>query len=159
MIGVALVVDPGLRGCGVSIWVDGMLVWAGYVLSPCKPPVRGPAAWRAMARAVRDTYPLAADWLVVELQQDDSRVAVADDLRQLSGVVGALTGLYDEADVVGYLPGEWSLVPKEIRHARLPKQLTAEELAALEDDNHNTLDAVALGLFEMKQRGRTAEAA
>jgi hypothetical protein len=107
-----------------------------------------------MGRALLEACPLALDVLVVELQQDDSRNADPDDLRQLSGVVGCTVALLPADEVAGYRPGEWSCIPKDVRHRRLAADMSPESWGAVATpDNHDTLDAVCLGRFELTRRG------
>ena len=149
-----LVADPGVRACGVSIWVDGTLTLACLVSNPVTKG-GGPEAWIAMARAVQSIYPLGLDTLVVELQQKDHRAFFADDLFDVAGVTGALVGAYDTGAkrFVGYKPRTWSRVPKALRHTRLqePGVLSKEEWSQVETKNHNVLDAICLGLYHLKE--------
>lgn len=155
---VVVAIDPGIRVCGLSIWDDGQLRLAALVRSPERVS-RGPLAWRAMMRAVRDQYPDSFDTLVVELQQQDQRAFYADDMFQVCGVTGALVGAFDRQckEVYGYYPGEWSKIPKAIRHSRLykPGILTPFEWTRVEDCvkslRHNRDDAICLGLFHLRQ--------
>lgn len=165
-MGLVMAVDPGLRGCGVSGYQDGVLQWAGYVANPVRTE-RGPAAWRAMARAVADAYPLAPDVLVLEGQyvppstasQRKRRRVNPADILELCGVIGALTGIYDAlaGEIIRYLPSQWTGgEEKTERHARIQTELTPEELSRITMPipslRHNVWDAVALGLYEAKKR-------
>lgn len=153
-----LVIDPGIRECGLSIWKDGMLTLAALIRSTERVS-RGPEAWLAMARAVVDQYPHQINTLVVELQQHDKRIFNADDMFQVCGVVGAIIGSYDQhcQKVIGYYPRDWSKVPKLVRHRRLrePGVLTDEEWTRVEPCvtrlEHNRDDAICLGLFHLRQ--------
>ena len=157
-MGSTLVVDPGLRCCGVSIWDGGVLKLACLVSNPLDKE-RGPKAWIEMARAVQAIYPLGLDSLVVEQQQKDHRAFFADDMFEIAGVAGALVGVYDGAakKFFGYKPRTWSRVPAEIRYARLhaPNVLSIEEWARVEACpkglEHNVYDAIALGLYHLKE--------
>lgn len=154
--------DPGLRRCGLSIWDSGELIWAGPVVSP-EATLRGPEAWLAMAEAVRNSCPLDFDYLVLELQQVYPRGLgpPPDDLLQLTGVVGCLTGLYANSKIEGFYPRQWSQVKKEIRHARLqePGVLKPEEWAYVESYDKETLDAISLGLWSVIRLGERTESA
>lgn len=154
-------IDPGLRGTGVAVFEDGLLVEAAYPRNP-ELILRGPAAWLAMARAVLDslTHPLPCD-LVIEVPQ----VYVAgrgkgdpDDLLELAGVDGAITALLGPTTTRSPKPREWKgQVPKEIHHARALRKLSPPETVVLEQTKvppslrHNVLDAVALGLWALKR--------
>ena len=63
--------------------------------------------------------------------------------------VGYAFGPWDEK----YLPGQWKgNVPKKPHHKRILRVLDDEELGNMADSNHDTLDAVGIGLFAL---GRT----
>lgn len=159
--------DPGIRASGLSIWDDGVLQWAGLVVSP-ETTARGPLAWAAMARAITEAYPLALDVLVVELQQvyPGGLGPPPDDLMQLTGMVGCLVGLYEGrcGRVEGYYPRQWSQVKKEVRHERLylPGVLSLEEWTRCEGGPQKDRDdAICLGLWWAARSGErtTKEAA
>lgn len=149
-------IDPGLRACALSVYDDGLLSAAMLIENPER-VIRGPRAWRAMTQAVLDAYPLLADWVVVEVPQYDGRTGggAAPDVFEVVGVasnlLAAFAGLVGAARAV--TPGEWSTVPKDVRHARLAEALTPEELALLDGADHNTWDAAALGFWHCA-RGR-----
>lgn len=156
--------DPGIRHCGVALFLSNRLVRAGLARNP-EATLRGPAAWMTMARAVED---MLAAWLpeegfvggdelilAAELQQvyrGPAAKADPDDLFQLTGVVGAVTALVNTA--VGYLPRTWKKnVPKVILEGRIRKRLNPEELKAMNEAEgstpslqHNVIDAVGIGL-------------
>ena len=152
-------IDPGLRGTGVAVFVDGALARAVYARNPEKVE-RGPEAWLRMAEAVRDqviAFPEAD--LVIEVPQ----VYVAgrskgdpDDLLELAGVDGAITALLAPARIASFKPRAWKgQVPKEIHHARVLRKLSPAETAVLEQADvpaslrHNVVDAVALGVWHL----------
>lgn len=157
-MGTVLACDPGLRNCAISVWADGVLTLACLVSNPLDVE-RGPKAWLEMARSVQAQYPLGLDTLVVELQQKDRRAFNADDMFEVCGVAGAIVGCYDgrSKEVVGYKPGTWSKIPKDIRHARLkaPGVLSNEEWKTVAECPpgllHNVLDAICLGLYHLKE--------
>ena len=159
-------IDPGLRACGVAIFWDGVLVRAAYVKNPEK-KARGPEAWKAMAQAV---YEWMSDtnkpgWtkrphvLVLEVPQvyrAGQQKGDPDDLIQLAGVDGCVVGLIGPDVVRAYLPREWKgQVPKEIHNARVMRELTEEEKAAIEPCApsllHNVIDGIGIGLYFLKR--------
>lgn len=153
-----MAVDAGLRGCGCSVWGDGQLLLACYVLNPER-LVRGPKAWQAMASAVREVYPLGLDELLVEGMQYDGRTAGSPaDVFEVEGVVRKIMEGFSGAGtrVRSVTPREWAgSVPKEVRFERLKRVLSPEELELIEPAPrpslmHNTLDAVALGLWYVR---------
>lgn len=152
-------VDPGLRGAGLAIFDAGTLVLGCYVVNPER-VARGPRAWSAMAGALLDQYPLAADHVVVEMPQFDGRTwSSGSDIFEVVGVVGVVLASFAgrTETAMSVTPGEWAgLVPKTVRHARLMAELSFEEKKMIEGAGaltHNTLDAVALGIFAAKQLG------
>ncbi len=151
-----IALDAGLRGCGFAVYDDGSLVLGCYVVNPER-VARGPRAWAAMANAVLDQYPLAADLLVIEAQQYDGRMraspGITADVMEIVGVTEWILAVF-AGRVIGahaVTPAEWKgAIPKAVCHARLMADLLEHEKAAIEDAGaltHNTLDAVALGLW------------
>ena len=158
---LVMALDPGLRGCGAAVYLDGVLQYARYVSNPVRVE-RGPPAWRMMARGVLAACPLAPDVLVLEGQYVSPRANPADIL-ELCGVIGAITGAFDERarDIIRYLPNQWTGgVEKNERIVRLQSELTAEELSRFEMPTkslqHNVFDAASLGMFEVRKRGERA---
>jgi len=106
---VLLAIDPGIRGCGVALFVKGRLVAAAYVKSPVR---AGSGPWEcfAAASAVRAWAMVALDQLLADgvltepaidqfvaewPQTYGGRAAAGDanDLFPLAGVVAALATL------------------------------------------------------------------
>lgn len=161
-----IAIDPGLRGCGVSVWTDrGELCGASYI--PGAKEGRGPQAWRVLAEAVAryacSVAPYGQINLILEVPQVYVRARSKgdpNDLIQVAAVVGALTGklMVPGADCVAYLPAEWKgQTPKEITTARAQAALQADELSEVKlpakSLQHNVWDAVALGLYHLKRKG------
>lgn len=159
-------IDPGLRHCALAVFADGAdglprLCWAGLIFNP-QDRVRGPLAWEAMARAVLEAFPLRADVFVVELPQFDGRTSggVVPDVFEVVGVAGkllaAFAGRVDEA--LALTPAEWKRnLPKAVTDARVAAALSPEESSFIEDNgalNHNTIDAIAIGLFVAQKRAK-----
>lgn len=162
-------IDPGLRGTGVAIWLDGKLVNAAYVES-AEQKRRGPVAWVAMAAAVEDHVwehmdneeEDCAHELVMEVPQiygPEISKADPDDLLQLAGVDGAIArALRFGCPVVGYRPREWKgQTPKAIHNRRVENALSLAELDTFQRCpshlRHNILDAVGIGLFHLGRLG------
>lgn len=150
-----LAVDPGLRACGVSLWDydyrNGGLVRASLVRSPEK-VLRGPGAWEAMARAVREEYPFDLDALVVEVPQYDARTVgngATADVFEIFGVAINLVGIFRSVSVLPTVRQWKSNLPKEVTQARLFSVLSDDECANIETDDHNCLDGAALGLWHV----------
>lgn len=138
---VMVSVDPGLRACGVAVWVDGRLVGAWLEKNAIK-VARGGEAWRTMAGAVvRHSailaiqtaaarsldYSSAERTLVVErplvypkqLGNAARRGGMKqdpNDVVRLNGVVGALVGRVDDTwAVVTPMPYQWKGKKKKLK--------------------------------------------
>lgn len=148
-----IAVDPGLRHCGVALFLGGELKAAGLVENPNTG--RGPSAWRDMAFAV-DGWAgsvwagIHSDWkerftlsdyptvdrssLALEVMQvyGGPRKEDPNDLLELNGVQGAISATVDDLDeIVAYLPRQWKgQVPKDVMCRRItkPGRLTEQEL-------------------------------
>lgn len=140
-------IDPGLRACGVAVFVDGLLVGAHLARNPEK-KVRGAPAWDAMSLAVQnelwDHYPIFRGGfghgnepgvLVLEQPQvyGGPRGEDPNDLIELAGVDGAILGRLEPRKAVSYLPRQWKgQVDKVIMCRRILKstRVSDSELAA-----------------------------
>lgn len=162
-----LALDPGIRGCGVALFVDGRLFSADYVKNPARRGNRA-AECVAMARAVWHWTDDDVDALVVEWPQIyASRIMRGEngdkdpnDLLALCGIDAAVaTFLRVEAEALTtYLPREWKgTMKKGPCHERARDRLGETELQralggaarAGADLAHNMWDAVALGLHHL----------
>lgn len=156
---IRLAVDPGLRQCGCALFADAKLIAADLVASGSKH--NRASAWLPMAEAARTWVAIVGvhvDRLVVELPQVYHAKIETDqnDLIHLAAVVGALCSEFKDADIEVVLPAEWKgQVPKAIMHARMMKRLDTDERAALptlpKSKLHNVLDAVSIGLVDLKR--------
>ena len=154
-----LSIDPGLRGCGVSLFNKKQLIKAVYVKST-EQVKRGPEAWLAMAQAILDSLPgVKVTHLVVEVPQVYNQAywkGDPADLIELAGVDGAITVAVGATNNYGFLPREWKgQVPKDIHNKRVEAKLSVEELATIESTatvRHNVVDAVGLGLWFLGRR-------
>jgi len=155
-------IDPGLRGSGVAIFINGQLQSAYYV-EVDEMRERGPNVWRQSGAAVVASLTAAntnVTTLVLECPQVyPEHRSRSDDLIQLAGVVGSIATAVPARRVVGLYPREWTKrVPKEERHARLKKQLQPGEALRIQEASwksltHNVLDAVGLGLYYVVENG------
>ncbi len=173
---ITLAVDPGLRGCGVALFmpylyagVDGdpKLARAAYVPNPFKMG-KGPDSWLAMARAVQKWLPIPAtdiDSLVIEGQHiygatkmGASAGADPNDLLELAGVAGCLYAILDPKVRQRVEPREWKgQISKVICQLRVNKRLSPEEAARIvlpptrgdrpSELAHNVYDAIGIGLW------------
>lgn len=157
--GLALFVDPGLRGSGCAIFRDRRVWAASYVVNSVAAG-RGLRASSTMARHI-------VGWVETITKQPLSEFRVVlvefpriypgfksdkdpNDLLDLAAV-GSATVVYFRPEVVGHVfPAEWKgQVKKGAMNDRVEKALDAGELAAIVragSKDHNTLDAVGIGL-------------
>jgi hypothetical protein len=160
-----LAVDPGLRGCGITLGRAGRVVAAAYVVGETSSKAKRTDLWIPMVSAVWKWAREFDFWgsdgvLVIELPQvykashQRGRKVGTDpqDLIELAAVVGGITALCG-VPARAYLPAEWKgQVPKEIMHDRARARLSPSELAAVETNlprgslAHNVWDAVSLFL-------------
>jgi hypothetical protein len=173
-------VDPGLRGCGVSLVADGgTLLAAFYVANPEKVD-DGPDAWKGLGRAVAQAVTLRAArlgpalgpvHLVVEWPRFYPEGAVIRDagkaprkadpnaLLQLAAIDGAVADALVYATAEKVWPATWKAQwKKKAHHEAILASLTAQERATIEEcaktKRHNVLDAVGIGRWcALKRRG------
>lgn len=152
--GQLVTVDPGKRRCGVALWVDGVLAWAGLVEARQRRGAWTAAATaRAVYNAVRARGEGGAVWVVEDQQNYPGQGARTRDLDSLRAVVQALRMQAGSLSVVR--PSEWKgSVPKKVHHVRIAALLSGVELSRLTATDADTLDAVALGLWALGRTGR-----
>lgn len=147
-----IAVDPGKRS-GWAIFVDGELVEAG--------------TWpEADMLAGTPIVGLAPAIAVIELPVVYPKgygKGDPNDMIKLAVLVGDLRGFYRRAGLETALvaPRTWKgTVPKRIHHERVLGALTPDERATLprrpraRDFDHNMLDAVGLGLWQLTKEAQ-----
>ena len=149
-----LALDPGIRGCGVSLFDSTKtLAEAHYVENTARTGNKA-AECVSMAEAVRS---FAARWSVTTVVVEWPQVYVKrlrtnpNDLLALAGVDSALCALFPRCKHVTYLPMEWKQqIDKEAHHRRAMARLSEAECGCIKlpakDLQHNVFDAIALGL-------------
>lgn len=156
-----LAVDPGIRECGVALFVGRTLERCTLVKSPA--PVDAPAPLRcaAMAASVELWAANIPDVLVVEWPQvyragRGKRGADPNDLLLLSGVCSALAARGPWGVVGSVLPREWKgTLPKEVACERVLARLSQEERVIVDalrlpkSRVHHVLDAVGIGFHSI----------
>jgi len=151
-------IDPGLRHCGVAFFDEGVLVKAFLVKNEEK-HARGPITHLRMAEAVskwlRSVGARTGYYtLVVEYPRiypgSSQQKGDLNDIVELGGVVSALVAwlAVEPENFRALYPSEWKgQVPKDVMNERVLKRLSVKEHEALVSSDHNTLDAVGIGLF------------
>jgi hypothetical protein len=158
-----LTVDPGLRACGVALWIDAKLRRAELVPSGVQKIAHlGPAVSTMASRVYAAVGNI--DLVVVELPQTyRGRAAKGDanDLIAIATVGGAILRTFHSPGVL-VLPHEWKgTIPKKTKEGvniireRAREKLSEEELANVSlpasSLEHNVYDAIGLGLWYLER--------
>jgi hypothetical protein len=152
-----IAIDPGLRGSGVAVFNEQtkQLLKAKYVKNPAITD-RGPACWVRMAQAINGWLEYdGSQQIIIEYQRLRIGREKGDpnNMMELQGVVGAISGLFYEWPPVAYFPEQWKgTIKKEVMTQRILNRLTPEELLVigpLNSKSHNTIDAVGIGLYHL----------
>lgn len=161
---ILLAMDPGIRGCGVATFEDGVLIEALYIVSPCKTGNKAAecssmASWIYASVARVDVDELVVEWprIYASRIREGSSKADPNDLLALCGVDAALAALLAPAKVTSYVPSEWKgSTPKEVCEARIKARLNKFELtvyaaaeAASKSKFHNVVDSIGISLFHL----------
>jgi hypothetical protein len=159
-------IDPGKNACGVAVWIDYYLSWAGWIKNPLlKDPGKERAArWGDMAYMVNTvcvskihTQPYS---LILEIPQvyDGFSDEDKNDLIDLAGVQGAIVGVSNVEVEWSPLPREWKgQLPKEISERRVDSKLSQDEKDRIswpaKSYRHNVYDAIHLGIVHLERKG------
>lgn len=162
-----LAVDPGLHGCGVSLWDRSELYAAAYVPG---------AAGKESAEVVVGTALDARDWAVARLSGDRVTQVVVEwpriypgerekdpmNLLPLVGVGMAVCASFPSARFTRYFPAEWKgQLPKPVKVTdvyvvaeRVTLRLSVPERARVVLPSalglaHNVWDAIGIGLHHV----------
>lgn len=158
-----IAIDPGLRGCGVARFGSADLVRplmeAQYVRNPLAFG-NGPSAWAVMAGEIVRRFQ-RPDVLVLERPRVYPGVRNEDpnDLLELAGILGAIAAHWESVpELAVYYPAEWKgQVPKKVMTQRILKHLRpgeSDRIVTAGAKDHNTIDAVGLGLFHLGRMKR-----
>lgn len=151
-------IDPGSSAAGIAVFEDGLLVQA--VLVKCnKKRLEERLAWLAAKAAPVAKVNKPADDVVFEMPRVYPRSPVdPNDLiaLTLAGGVIAQPFLHPDAAVHLLNPQTWKgQVDKKPQNDRTVRELGKSELAALDGcRDNNVLDAVGLGIWWLKTRGK-----
>ena len=154
MLGTVLSIDPGLRKCGCALWyLDGTLRRAWTARAPAGTG-RGLEAWVKMVRAIK-IAPDINTLVVEQMQVYRDKKTGADDLLELTGVLGSIAWRFSGAEKHGYKPAEWKgQVPKKVMRERLKQRLTKEELNNIQKGaTHDAWDAIGIGAYYFREQG------
>lgn len=154
--GSVVALDPGIEGCGVAVFSEGVLFAAAYVRNDTAKSA--PLVLRQVnmaAAAMRWLFSLQGphtNYVVVEMPRVYPRSkGDPNDLIAIAGVAAAFARSFvGGAGPHMYYPAEWKgQVPKDIMGRRIKAKLSAEELGRIESigaKDHNTIDAIGIGL-------------
>ncbi len=155
-----ITIDPNLRGCGVALWQNGLLVRAMYV--------KGPAKGRGYAVAEELAYH-------VELAVKDFDISLIvceyprfygsthdkgdpNDLIDVAVVGAAVSTKLDSlcSHIEHVFPSDWKgNVKKQIMLERIWSKLSDAEKAVVQktnkSDTEDILDAVGIGLWKLNR--------
>jgi hypothetical protein len=157
-------IDPGKNACGVAVWYEYKLSWAGFVKNPYTKALGKERAekWGDMARAVHKAIQgeIRDYSLLLEIPQvyDGFTDNDKNDLIDLAGVQGAIVGVTGAPVEWSPLPKEWKgQLPKKVSEKRVDSKLSQEEKARIEWPSpslcHNVYDALHLGLVHLEREG------
>lgn len=162
--GLTVSIDPGLHGCGVAVFLDGLLAHAEYtgglggqihtLLEPIEPverllfEVAGEGTWD------RTTAPIHT--LIVEVPQvydTPKQKGRQVDVLRLYGVAIAIVAVARPfvRAALTLQPAEWKgQVPKDVMVERIKGRLSPDEMDVIDLPSstveHNLWDAVGIGL-------------
>jgi hypothetical protein len=163
---VLVAIDPGVNGCGVSVWTNyGALVRAEYVVNADPQPglrkVQEFPKWLRMAWALGETEERLVE-LVIEVPQAysgrDKQKGDQNDLILLALTVGAIAGHFWPDQLTTYLPREWKgQLPKDVSERRSREELRESEVSLVKlpkakSLHNNVWDSVGIGLFHLNKR-------
>lgn len=165
-------IDPGVRGCGVAVFTDDTMLFRADHVKSAFTKGNDAAACVAMALAVTgwvirlqvipwdERHTLVLEWpriISASRQRAEKRNIDQNDLLALVGVDCAIAMAYQETmNLVTVFPDEWKgNTPKKIMNARAWGRLSTDEQSRVDSpSNHNTLDAVGLGLHQLGRMKR-----
>lgn len=163
-----LAIDPGIRGVGAALFLDGKLCAAKYVRNPVKKgndfnavmgvadEVRDVAAVWGLEHDPMALRPFRAVLEYPQVYTASKSKGDNNDLLPLAAVDGAIVALLG-APATRVLPREWKgTITKEAVEHRVISRLGPEEIlvasAAFRDAKslaHNVVDAVGIGLHAL----------
>jgi hypothetical protein len=153
-----LAIDPGVHACGAALFKDDELLCASFV---CEFISEHP--WAGTGAAVWE-WALSMGWspafhrtLIIEKPQiyPGPRQENPNNLLDLSGVGGFIAGCVGADHFMTVLPRQWKgTIPKAQMTARIESKLTPVErgrVIRVGAKDHNTLDAVGIGLYYLNR--------
>lgn len=150
-----LALDPGINGCGVAMLESQSLelIHAGYVPNPISKGVMT-ARVKAMIEAVRE-HIYFGDAVVTEKPHIYPQQLKGQEPNDLIPLAQIGAGVGCRFNWFEYEPFAWKgNVDADVMTKRILSKLSAEERAHIETHkrgglDHNTIDAVGLGLFHL----------
>lgn len=161
-----IAIDPGKHGCGLAMFIDGLLVHAEYVsgLGGQRHPLLEPVAGVVkILESARDAGEI--ETVVIERPKIYDATHQKGDQRDIADLLIVAGGLACAASLVSRSvlfvePSQWKgQTSTEIIEHRLQKHLSTEEHEKIEWPRarktlgHNVVDAVGIGLWHVGRMG------
>lgn len=164
---ITVAIDPGVRGCGLSVWDDDILMMAQYTsgtggqANPLLEPIpQIDEIFRAVGRF---------DLLVIEIPevyQTAHQKGDQQDLISLTFTAGAIANCASKycSSVLPVLPKTWKggkpkvgkdgtiIMERQMRRSLFPEELALIVLPRAKSLHHNVWDGVALGAWRLGRR-------
>jgi len=158
---ITVAIDPGVRGTGVAVFTDGVLVRALVVAAFDLQRATGDVAHVCAGCGKVSQAVIELPQIYAAAKQDGD----PNDLISIAAVAGAAAGVLAHAGgrITYARPAEWKgQAPKAVIHARMHAILSDAEAAIAarclvthgKRLGHNGLDAVALGLWFLGRKGK-----
>lgn len=135
-----LTIDPGVHKSAIALWGGGRLLFAD--------DIQNPAVFRLLEG-------LPAARLVIETPiLYPTKRKQHKDVKDLLIIVKRMRSVMGKSNAIA--PAAWKgQVPKKIHGMRIFNELAREEILAVASiDNHNTIDAIGIGLWVLGRLGR-----
>ena len=139
-VGALVSIDPGVHKSALAVWIGEALFWADDIPNNEAQNVVLSLSGRAFFVIEKPVlYP--------------TKRKTHKDVKNLLAVVDRFLEVAQKAKTVS--PSEWKgQVPKKIHGPRIIAALTEDEKKGVDLKNHNTIDAIGLGLWALGRLGR-----
>lgn len=148
-------IDPGINGCGMACFEDGLLVWAKYVKSFAHTTAKMEERVYGMANAVvvADPARLRGGWIFERPRVYLGKKVNPDDLIPLAEIGACLMGIVGMPLKI-YRPHDWKFsVDGDVMVERIKDRLSTLEhrriILPSKSLAHNVYDAAGLGLAHL----------
>jgi hypothetical protein len=152
-----LSVDPGKRKAGAALWGYSPDRPAGRQVTLIKAATLHASGPKALARAVGEWSSgiIWGEWVCERPRDYNGKTAMAKDLASLRLFLDSLVGEIGPSEA-RYFPSEWKgQTPKDIHQRRIAAAMDVFDpdwRTACWDENHDTIDAIGVGLYHLTKR-------